>query len=71
MEFTPEQEQELIEQNMHKIYRAVDNYSARHTSNIATVPYDDFVQEVSIAFLKYIRNCKSASFKGCKGAYSK
>ena len=59
MEFTPEQEQELIEQNMHKIYRAVDNYSARHTSNIATVPYDDFVQEVSIAFLKYIRNCKS------------
>ena len=59
MDFTPEQEQELIEQNMHKIYRAVDNYSARHTSSVATVPYDDFVQEVSIAYLMYIRHCKT------------
>lgn len=59
MEFTSEQEQELIEKNMHKIYRAVDNYSARHSSSIATVPYDDFVQEVALAFLIYIRNCKT------------
>jgi len=59
MDFTPEQEQELIEKNMPKIYRAVDNYSARHSSKIACVPYDDFVQEVAIAFLKYIRNCKT------------
>ena len=59
MYFTPEQEQELIEQNMPKIYRAVDNYSARHSSGVASVPYDDFVQEVAIVFIKYIRNCKT------------
>ena len=59
MEFTPEQEQELIEKNMPKIYRAVDNYAARHSSSVARVPHEDFVQEVAIAFLKYIRNCKT------------
>ena len=59
MDFTPEQEQLLIEQNMPKIYRAVDNYTARHNSDIARVPYDDFVQEVSIAYLRYIRGCKT------------
>ena len=59
MYFTPEQEQELIEQNMAKIYRAVDNYAARHSSKIATVPYEDFVQEVAIAYLKYIRECET------------
>ena len=51
MEFTPEQEQELIEKNMPKIYRAVDNYAARHSSSVARVPHEDFVQEVAIAFL--------------------
>lgn len=59
MEFTPEQEQLLVEKNMPKIYRAVDNYTARHSAKIARVPYDDFVQEVSIAYIKYIRGCKT------------
>ena len=59
MDFTPEQEQQLIEQNMVKIYRAVDNYSARHTTDAASVPYDDFVQEVAMAYLLYIRQCKT------------
>ena len=59
MEFTPEQEQELIERNMPKIYRAVDNYSARHSSHMARVPYEDFVQEVAIAYLNYVRSCKT------------
>ena len=57
MDFTPEQEQLLIEQNMPKIYRAVDNYSSRHSTKVASVPYDDFVQEVAMAFLVYIRRC--------------
>lgn len=59
MEFTPEQEQAIIEKNMPKIHRAVDNYSARHNSQIARVPREDFVQEVAMAFLQYIRNCKT------------
>lgn len=59
MDFTPEQEQSLLERNMTKIYRAVDNFSARHSTDVARVPYDDFVQEVAIAFLKYIRKCKT------------
>ena len=58
MEFTPDQEQKLIEENMPKIYRAVDNFAARYSSN-ARIPYDDLVQEVSIAFLKYIRKCET------------
>ena len=57
MVFSPEQEQEIIEQNMPKIYRAVDNFTARCNSDVARVPYDDFVQEVSIMFLEYIRKC--------------
>ena len=57
MHFTPEQEQEIIEQNMPKIYRAVDNFTARCSSSFAYIPYADYVQEVTIAFLKYIRRC--------------
>lgn len=59
MDFTPEQEQVLIEQNMPKIYRAVDNYAARHSSTMASVPYEDFVQEVALAYLQYIRKCET------------
>lgn len=59
MVFTPEQEQAMIEKNMPKIYRAVDNYSARHSSHMTRVPYEDFVQEVAIAYLNYIRGCKT------------
>lgn len=59
MVLSPEQEQQIIEENMPKIYRAVDNFTARHSSDIARVPYDEFVQEVSLAFLLYIRKCET------------
>ena len=59
MVFTSEQEQAIIEENMPKIYRAVDNYTAKFSANVARVPYDEFVQEVSLMFLLYIRNCNS------------
>ena len=59
MLLTPEQEQKLIEENMPKIYRAVDNFTARCTTDIVCIPYDDFVQEVAIAFLLYIRKCET------------
>ena len=58
MQLSREREAELIEQNMPKIYRAVDNFMARYTGKSARqASYDDCVQEVAIAFLKYIRNC--------------
>lgn len=60
MLLTPEQEQELIEENMPKIYRAVDNFTARCTTDVIGIPYDDFVQEVAIAFLLYVRKCNKA-----------
>lgn len=51
-----EQESELIEKNLSKIYRAVDNFVARHGGSNY---YDDFIQEVSIVFLRYIRRCET------------
>ena len=59
MTFTPEQEQEMIERNMPKIYRAVDNFTARCSMRVANIPYEDFVQEVSIMYLQYIRRCET------------
>lgn len=60
MEFSPEREAELVEQNMPKIYRAVDNFMARYNNKRSNpIAYDDFVQEVSIVFLNYIRKCKT------------
>lgn len=59
MVFTSEQEQAIIEENMPKIYRAVDNFTAKFSANVARVPYDEFVQEVSLAFLLYIRKCET------------
>lgn len=59
MEFTPDQEQKLIEENMPKIYRAVDNFMARCSSRVICIPYEDFVQEVAISFIEYVRKCKS------------
>lgn len=59
MVLTPEREAELIEQNMPKIYRAVDNFMAKCKRNAVQIPYDDCVQEVALAFLNYIRRCDS------------
>lgn len=59
MQLSAEHESKLIEQNMPKIYRAVDNFMARCKQNGSVqISYDDCVQEVSIAFLNYIRRCK-------------
>ena len=59
MEFTPDVEQAMVEENMQKIYRAVDNFTARCSSKVACIPYEDYVQEVCIAYLKYIRKCET------------
>ena len=60
MQLSRERENELIEQNMPKIYRAVDNFMAKNTGgNICRITYDDCVQEVSIVFLNYIRKCST------------
>lgn len=60
MVLTREREAELIEQNMPKIYRSIDNFMAKCSKkNAISLSYDDCVQEVTIAFLKYIRKCDS------------
>ena len=59
MELSPEREQDLVVQNMSKIYRAIDNFMARCTKSPVHISYEDCVQEVSIAFLKYIRRCST------------
>ena len=59
MELSREQEQKILEENMKKIYRAVDNFSESGKTSPVRIPYEDFVQEVSIVFLEYIRKCKT------------
>ena len=60
MNLSPEREAQLIEENMPKIYRAVDNYRFRCKSGEAVcVDYSDFVQEVTIVFLNHIRKCNT------------
>ena len=60
MVLSREREAELIEQNMPKIYRAVDNYMARYNGGKShRISYDDCVQEVSIAFIEYLRRCNT------------
>lgn len=58
MRLSPEREAELVEQNLPKIYRAVDNYMARYSKK-NYIPYDDFVQEASVAFIEYVRRCET------------
>lgn len=60
MVLSREREAELLEKNMVKIYRAVDNFVAKRGANVVTkIPYEDFVQEVSMMFLEYIRKCET------------
>ena len=60
MVLSSERESELIEENMPKIYRAIDNFMVRCPKNSGVqISYDDCVQEVSIAFLQYIRKCET------------
>lgn len=61
MQLSPERETELILQNTKKIYRAVDNFMAKCNQKYAStrITYDDCVQEVTIAFLEYIRRCET------------
>ena len=59
MHFSTEQEAALIEENMKKIYRAVDNFCCRCHGSTVRVDYDEFVSEVSIVFLKHLRKCET------------
>lgn len=60
MTLTREREAELLEQNMPKIYRAIDNFMARCDQKSGVqISYDDCVQEVSLSFLQYIRRCET------------
>ena len=57
MKLTPEREQELIEQNTKKIYRAIDNFTMRSSNPRYKIDYDDLFQEVALAFIQYVRKC--------------
>ena len=60
MQLSRERESELVEKNMPKIYRAVDNFMAKNTGgNVCRITYDDCVQEVSVVLLNYIRKCET------------
>lgn len=60
MQLSREREAELLEQNMPKIYRAIDNFMARCDQKSGVqISYDDCVQEVSLSFLQYIRRCET------------
>ena len=60
MMLSSEREAELVEQNMPKIYRAIDNFMSRcNQQQGVQISYDDCVQEVAMAFLQYIRRCDS------------
>lgn len=59
MTLTSEQENEYITKNMKKICNAVDNFVYRCSSDAIGIPYDEMVQEASLAFLMYIRRCEN------------
>lgn len=59
MVLTQDQEAKLIEDNMKKIYRAVDNFTAKATKSPVKIDTEDFVSEVVIVFLKHIRACET------------
>ena len=59
MHLTPDQEAKLIEDNMVKIYRAVDNFTAKAGSSPVSIDTEDFVSEVVIVFIKHIRSCET------------
>ena len=59
MHLTPEQEAQLLEDNKKKIYRAVDNFTARGSKSPVSIDTEDFVSEVTIVFLKHIRSCET------------
>lgn len=54
-----DREEQLMIENMPKIYRAVDNFSSRPRSSCVVLSYDDLVQQVAEAFLRYIRRCET------------
>ena len=55
---TPDQENEYITKNMKKIYNAVDNFIYRCSSDAIGIPYEEMVQEASLALLLYLRRCE-------------
>lgn len=60
MQLSPERENQLIEQNMPLIRKVVDKFMARRSRNAPVkIERVDFIQEVSIVFLNYIRKCET------------
>lgn len=59
MQLSPEREASLINEAMPKIYHAVDCYTAKCARNSGVVSYDDLVQNVTEAYLRYIRRCET------------
>lgn len=59
MQLSPEQEAAIIEENMVKIYRAIDNFTVRCPFKHIKIDYDDYVGEVSLVFLQHIRKCET------------
>lgn len=62
MTLSRELEAELLDRNMPKIYRSIDNFMARcNQKSGIQLSYDDCVQEVALAFIQYIRRCETES----------
>ncbi len=59
MDLSREMEEKIMEENMVKIHRAVDNFAIRCKAPAVSIPHEDFVQEVALMFLRYIRKCDS------------
>lgn len=59
MELSREQEAALVDENMVKVYRAVDNFSAKCHASVVRIPNEDFVQEVLVVFMNHIRKAQT------------
>lgn len=59
MTLSRDREEQIMIDNMAKIYRAVDNFAARQRASCIILSYDDMVQSVAEAFLRYIRRCET------------
>lgn len=59
MTLSPEREELLLMEAMPKIYHAVDCYVAKCRRKSAVVSYEDLVQCVVEAYIRYIRRCET------------
>lgn len=59
MQLSPEREAELLAKNMPKVYRAVDCYMSKCRRKSNVLAYEDLVQQVAEAYIRYIRRCET------------